>query len=159
MIYIVALLTLQARFDVSKLKRPTMADVNTSPGDTRKHTQTVVFWARCITKVSDVGTVSLPFILPFFLNFRRIIAFHICNYSTKIAPHESEAIDRQRKASYASSASLAELVEVLVFGTKLDSGLDWSFFITSFKSFASDGASTFLASPYMTPVSRETLLP
>ena len=76
MIYIVALLTLQARLDVGKLKRPTMANVNTSPGDTRQHTQTVVLWARRITKVGDIGAVSFPFILPFFLNFRRIVAFH-----------------------------------------------------------------------------------
>jgi len=76
MISIIALLALEARFNVGKLKRPTVTDVNTGSSDTRQHTETVVLWARRITKVGDVGAVSLPFILPFFLNFRRIVAFH-----------------------------------------------------------------------------------
>ena len=90
MIYIIALLTLQARFDVGKLKRPTVTDVNTSPGDTRKHAQAVVLGARRITKVSNVGAISLPFILPFFLNFRRIISFHTRNYIKELRFKKTE---------------------------------------------------------------------
>ena len=76
MVHIIALLALQARFDVSKLKRPAMTNMDTSPGDTRQHAQTVVLWVCRITKVGDVGAVSLPCILPFFLNFCRIVASH-----------------------------------------------------------------------------------
>ena len=37
MISIIALLTLEARFNIGKLKRPTVTDVNTRASNTRKH--------------------------------------------------------------------------------------------------------------------------
>ena len=90
MISIIALLALEARFNISKLKRPTVADVNTGASDARKHAETIVLWARRITKVSDIRTVSFPFILPFFLNFRRIISFHNPNYTKELRLKKTE---------------------------------------------------------------------
>jgi len=93
MVHIVALLTLQARLDVGKLKRPTVTNVNTRTSDARKHAETIVLWARRITKVSDIRTVSLPFILPFFLNFRRIISFHTRNYIKELRLKKRSFLD------------------------------------------------------------------
>ena len=90
MISIIALLALEARFNIGKLKRPTMADVNTGASDTREHTETVVLWSRCIAKISDIRAVSFPFILPFFLNFRRIISFHTRNYIKELRFKKTE---------------------------------------------------------------------
>ena len=67
-----------------------MANVNTSASNTRQHTETVIFRAGRVMQIHRIRPLSFPLILPFFLNFRRIVAFHICNYSKNPAHYERD---------------------------------------------------------------------